>query len=134
MHVWGDTAPVGGKVTTPENFFFNIDIFRKNTSEYAKLMVEPCICDNLNHNYNFFFIFNKKILKLENRLEGIRLISFVPVWLSFAGIKIVCYFLKFNCYNLYRLYVSPKEGDWHNIYFLIIYPFIYFYFNNSSII
>ena len=50
-----------------------------NVSKYAKTMVEPYICDNSNHNYRFFFIFNKKILKLENYLEGIRLISFVHV-------------------------------------------------------
>ena len=57
------------------------------------------------------------------------------VWLYFTGIKIVCSFLKLNCYNLHRLYVSPKGGwDWRNIFFQIIYPFIYFYFNNSFII
>ena len=65
-------------IQTGENFFA-VDIFRKNASKYVKSMVEPYIFDNLNHNYRFFFIFNKKILKFENRLEGIRLISFVHV-------------------------------------------------------
>ena len=65
------------EVPSSEKKIFNIGIISKNTSKYGKLMVEPYFCDNLNHNYGFFFIFNKKILKLENPLEGIRLISFV---------------------------------------------------------
>ena len=69
----------------------------------------------------FFFVKNQK-----NRLKRIRLISFAHVWLYFTGIKIVCSFLKLNCYNLDMFYTSPKGGDWHNIFFLIIYPFIYF--------
>ena len=40
----GLNAPSGKK-------FFTIVIFRKNTSKYAKLMVELYICDNLNQIY-----------------------------------------------------------------------------------
>ena len=93
--IYGDnTPPAGGEVTPPGEKFFTVSIFRKNVSKYVKLMVEPYICDNLNHNYRFFSFLTKKNLKLENRLEGIRLISFVHVWLYFTGTKIICSFLK----------------------------------------
>ena len=50
---------LGGGITPPEEKIFTIGIFRKITSKYAKLMVEPHICDNLKKNSDFF-IFNKK--------------------------------------------------------------------------
>ena len=40
--------------------FFTVGIFRKNTSSYAKLMVEPCIGDNLNQIYRFLKFSTKK--------------------------------------------------------------------------
>ena len=100
--------------------FFTASIFGKNISKYAKLILEPYICDNLNRNYRFFSFLTKKFWNLEaseNRLEDIRLISFIHEWLYFTGIKIVCSLLKLNCYNLYVLYVSPLGGGkWHNIF------------------
>ena len=64
-------------------------------------------------------------MKFENRLEGVRLISFMHVWLSFTGIKIVCSFLKLNCCNLYMLYVSSKGGGLtkHIFFSLFIHSF-----------
>ena len=47
----------------PGEKFFTVGIFRKNTSKYAELMVEPYICDSLNQVYHFFFIFNQKNVK-----------------------------------------------------------------------
>ena len=70
---------MGGEVTPLGEKFFTVSIFRKNISKYTKLMVEPYICDILNHSYRFFSLLTKKILKLENCLEGIRLISFIHV-------------------------------------------------------
>ena len=35
----------------PREIFVTVGIFRKNTSKYAKLMVELYICDNLNQIY-----------------------------------------------------------------------------------
>ena len=61
----GNTPPVGkGKVTLPGKEFFVVGICRMNTSKYAKLIVEPYIYDNLNHNY-WFFSFITKIFLLK---------------------------------------------------------------------
>ena len=66
----GNTPPVEEYFSTPlvirgvspgENFF-TIGILRKSTSKYAKLMVEPYICDILRQIYQFFH-FYQKILK-----------------------------------------------------------------------
>ena len=43
----GYTPSVGGEVIASGKKFFTVGIFRKNTSKYAELMVEPYICDNL---------------------------------------------------------------------------------------
>ena len=45
----------------------NIGIFRKNASKYATLMVESCVCGNLNQIYRFFyflFLTKKKIVHI----------------------------------------------------------------------
>ena len=79
----GNTSPVGGGSNTPGDNFFIVSHFRKNAFNYAKPVVEPYICDNLNQTYRFFSFLTKKLFKtsfknvLENRLEGNRLISFV---------------------------------------------------------
>ena len=77
----GQYSPCSKEVAPPlVEKFFTIGIFRKNTSKYAKLMVEPYICDNLNHNYRFFSFLTKNFeIHLENRLEGNALISFVDL-------------------------------------------------------
>ena len=41
--------------------FFTVGIFRKDTFKYAKVMVEPYICGNLNQIYRFFFSFLTKM-------------------------------------------------------------------------
>ena len=110
--------------------FFNFSIFRKNTSEYPKLTVKLCICDNLNQNYRFFLFFCKQFwnqINIENHLENNRMISFVHLWLSFADVKIVCSFFKLSCHNLYVVHASQKEGDCDIIFFLIIYVTVPFY-------
>ena len=43
-----------GSNHSPGEKFFNIGIFKKNTSKYAKLMVEPYICYNLRQTYRLF--------------------------------------------------------------------------------
>ena len=72
------------------------------------------LCINYNNLISFFVLSEntngKKILKPENRLKRIRLISFAHVWLYFTGIKTICSFLKLNCYNFYLLYISLKGG------------------------
>ena len=50
----GNIPPVGVEITSPREKFFTIGNFRKNTSKYEKLMVEPDICDNLNQIHRFF--------------------------------------------------------------------------------
>ena len=42
-----NTPPLGGWSKPPEGKISG-DIFRKNTSKYAKIMAELYICDNLN--------------------------------------------------------------------------------------
>ena len=73
----GNAPPVGGGGNPPGEKFFTIGIFRKKASKYAKLMVEPYIYDNLNQMYHFFLFKKKK--HFEIRLEGNRLVSFVPL-------------------------------------------------------
>ena len=51
----GEVTPSGAK-------FFTVDIFRMNTSKYAKLMVQSYICDILNQIYRLFSLLTKKIL------------------------------------------------------------------------
>ena len=46
--------PQGGESNPSGKKFFTVSIFRKNVSKYAKLMVEPYVCDNLNHIDRFF--------------------------------------------------------------------------------
>ena len=107
--------PQGG-VSPPRGNFLTVRIFRKNTLKFAKLMVEPHVCDNLSQIYGFLSFFNKKILKnvLENRLENNKMISFVHLLLYFAGIEIVSSFLKLSCYSLYMVHASPKgKGSCH---------------------
>ena len=60
----GAILPHRGEVTPSGEKFFIVAIFRKKTSKYTKLIIEPYIYDNLNRIYRFFFIFNEKILKL----------------------------------------------------------------------
>ena len=55
---------------TPEENFFNIAFFKKNISKYARLIVEPYICDHLNKIW-FILIFNqKKKKKSFRKLSG----------------------------------------------------------------
>ena len=91
----GNTSTVGwgGETPTWENFT-TVIILKKNTSKYAKLMVESHVCDKLNRIYRFSSFLTKKCLKnvLENCVESNRLISLVHLWHYFAFIKIVCSF------------------------------------------
>ena len=59
--IYGGNTPLAGWEVTPPpgEKFFTVSIFRKNVSKYAKLMVEPYICDNLNHNYRIFSFLTK---------------------------------------------------------------------------
>ena len=41
-----------------------------------------------------------------------------------TGNKTICSFVKLNCYNLYRLYVSPRAGGTNVTYFFLIHFFI----------
>ena len=43
-----------------EEKLFNDGVFRKNSSKYAKLMVELYACDNLNQIYHFFSFLTKR--------------------------------------------------------------------------
>ena len=79
----GNTLLVGGgsNLPPPAGKTFTVFIFRKNTSNHAKLMVELYICDNLNKLYRFFHVqqksFERFINILGNRQADNRLISFV---------------------------------------------------------
>ena len=55
----GNAHPIRG-CNQPGMKFFNSDVFRKNLLNYAKLIVEPYFCYNLNQVYQFYFIYNKK--------------------------------------------------------------------------
>ena len=125
--IYGDNNPLDTQSNPLGEKFFTIGVFRKNASKYAKLMIESYISDNLSEICQFFSILTKKKLKfmyLKNHLKGNRLISFVHVWLCFAGIKIFHSFFLI-CYNLYMAHASRKEwGDCHTnliFSFLIIY-------------
>ena len=101
---------------SPVENFFNIVIFRKNSSKYAELVVEPFVCDNLNQIYRFSLFLTKTFWMsfrnvIENRQEGTKLISFVHLWLYFAGIIIVCSFLKVSSCDLYMIHASEKVED-----------------------
>ena len=69
----------GGKYP-PGAGIFTVVFFWKNTSNYAKLIVEPYICDNLNKIYRLFpLLTTKKIWDsfrnvLKNRLKSIALV------------------------------------------------------------
>ena len=45
--IYGGNMCFGGGEQPPGQNFFTVDIFRKNTSNYSKLMVEPYISRNL---------------------------------------------------------------------------------------
>ena len=86
---------------------------RKDTSKYTKLMFKLYVCNNLNQTH--FFSFSIIIIKgmsfrnvLENRLEENRLIS--HIYGRILCWKIMCSFLKINCYNFYTDHVSQKKG------------------------
>ena len=70
VYIGGNTPPVGTEKTPPNENFFIVGIFGKNTSIYAKLMGELYICDNLNQIYRFFFIFNNNKKKWKESLEA----------------------------------------------------------------
>ena len=55
----GNTPPVEVEKMPPGEKFFILGIFWKNTSKYAKLIVEPHICNNLNQIYRFFHLKKK---------------------------------------------------------------------------
>ena len=60
-----------GSNPPPGENFLTIGIFRKNTSKYAKLMVEPYTCDNLNQIYRFFSFLTKNFeIHLVKRSHG----------------------------------------------------------------
>ena len=110
MQLQGQYSSVGERSNNASGEIFFFGIFRKNTSKYAKRMIEPYICDSLNQIYRFFFIFNKQIFKFQNVLENClkdnRLIYFVHLWLYFAGTKIVYSFLKLSLHGV----CIPKGG------------------------
>ena len=61
----GNTLPIGRINSPPQGGkFFTVGIIRKNISKYAKLMVEPYICDSVSQIYRFLFSFLTKCLKL----------------------------------------------------------------------
>ena len=47
-------TPLAGRGPLGGEKIFTVGIFRKNASKYAKLIVEPYICENLNQIYRFF--------------------------------------------------------------------------------
>ena len=52
----GGTPPSMGEIPSLGRVIFNIGIFRKKGSKYAKLLTEPYMCENLNGIYRFFSI------------------------------------------------------------------------------
>ena len=72
-------SPVEGKYPPWGRGLFNFVIFRKNASNYAKLIVEPYVCDNLSHTVKTgFLILRQKRLFLgtswaQNYLDSKRL-------------------------------------------------------------
>ena len=66
MHTRGQLLPltVGGRSKpSPGKTFFTVGIFRKNTSKYAKQMVEQYARDILKPNLPMFFILTLVILR-----------------------------------------------------------------------
>ena len=60
-----------GGNTPPGEKFFTVNFFRKKTSKYAKLIVESCICDNLNQIYQYFPFLTKNFeIHLVKTLSG----------------------------------------------------------------
>ena len=98
--------------------FFTVSNFRKNTSKYAKLMVEPYICDNLNHNYRFFSFLPKKKKKINIVWKTMNWFSFRCLWLYNVDTEISCSFLKLS-YFLYIVYRSQKGRDYPTIIWII---------------
>ena len=114
----GNTHPVRGKVIPWGENFFTVGIFRKNSSKYANLMIESCICDDLSQIYKIFKWKKLKFILPKNRLEDKRLIFFVRVWLYFDVVKIDWTFLKLSFYNLCMVEMHRKRGvDCHTIFF-----------------
>ena len=107
MYIWGQYSPRRGGSNPPGEKFFTVSIFRKNVSKYAKLIVEPYICDNLNHNYRFFLFLIKKFWNSFNQkivckatdwfLSYFNLIFSFSIMLEVSEIYLI---LRYDCERL----------------------------------
>ena len=84
MYAWRQYSAPRGAITSTREKILTVGIFKKNTSKYAKLIVEPYICNYLNQIYRIFYFKQKNFeihLDLENRMN--RISPFLSPWKNF---------------------------------------------------
>ena len=67
----------GGELPSSGGKYFNVDIYRKNSSKYTQLIFKPYVWNNLNLMYSSLLFLTKKFGYLEmseNRLQVNKLI------------------------------------------------------------
>ena len=115
--------PLGGKIFVPGEKFFNTGIFRMKASKYAKLIIKPYVCVNLNKIYRFLFsFFTKKKNWKEYNLEILqkiiweKMFFFPYIYNSTLLILKSCVLFRENNFHFY-LYIRKNAGIVKNFNF-----------------